>query len=463
MSRRILKAKKPKKRPQIPVTILTGFLGSGKTTLLNHILSSNDHGMRFAIIENELGAISIDDKVLVAPKEQNLGEDHIVEVMNGCICCKLRGDLVDTLNRLYEKVESFDGLIIETTGLADPAPVVQIFFVDHHLMNMYRLDAVITVVDALHIRQRLAVKHKEEVVINESAAQLAFADKILLNKTDLVGNDKTIQDIESKIRAINSMAPILRTQYSKVHPKELLNVSAFSLDRVLELDPDFLDDLHETKHDSAISSVALKFEGELNNQLLQNWIRRVISGKMISEANKDKHNGIEVQLTKTPQQDHTHNGHNHHDHNHDDCDLDYDHQNSDDAMQLFRYKGVFAIKGVEEKLVLQGVNMIFDVKYSPNKWQKDEVRESCMIFIGRNLLSTQEFKKGFEQCKVSQELRFDVGDVVLVHIQQKWEKGLIRLTWDEGNAYRIHLISRNADIWVPVDTESIVRSLVTIL
>jgi G3E family GTPase len=254
------------------VTVLTGFLGSGKTTLLNHILEDKNHGMKFAIIENEFGEIGVDEKIL----SEN-AEEEIIEVMNGCICCTVRGDLVVALKKLYSRVDQFNGIIIETTGLADPAPVIQTFFVDEDIKSMYRLDSVITVVDAKHIMDRLN-EVKPEGVENESEEQIAFADKILLNKIDLVPDNKELETIEAEIKKRNPAVTICRTQHSKLDPKELLNIKAFELDRVLEFEPDFLDTDGEHMHDESVTSVACKVKGDpLNVNLMQSWIERLIT------------------------------------------------------------------------------------------------------------------------------------------------------------------------------------------
>jgi len=280
----------------------------GKTTLLNNILADSSHGLRFAIIENEFGEIGVDEK-LIAGRRESTNED-VIEVMNGCICCTVRGDLVEALKRLYAQVKSFDAVLIETTGMADPAPVAQTFFVDDDVKKMYRLDGIITVVDAAHVEAHLD-EEKPEGAENEAVEQLAFADRIILNKCDLLlsvnlktdtskeqgvlpaagkydaspdessgtvnaagVDDSPLRALEQRIRSVNPHAPIIRTNFSKVDPKELLNISAFSLERVLEKEPVFLQsDGTDHVHDETVSSVSFKLPGlELNVNKLNIWI-----------------------------------------------------------------------------------------------------------------------------------------------------------------------------------------------
>ncbi|MGW4070502.1 CobW family GTP-binding protein [Nocardia grenadensis] len=319
---------------RVPVTVLTGFLGSGKTTLLNRVLTER-HGMKIAVIENEFGEVGIDDALVVD------AEEEIFEMNNGCICCTVRGDLIRILGALMRRRDKFDHILIETTGLADPAPVAQTFFMDDEIASQLRLDAIVTLVDAAHIRQHLD-EEKPEGVENEAVEQIAFADRIVLNKTDLV-DEPTVAEVIARIRAINTPVEIIPTEQAQVDLAAILDVHAFDLDRVLDNDPSFLTET-DHQHDLSVTSVGIDLAGVLNQDKLNEWL-----GQLLRDKGAD----------------------------------------------IFRSKGVLAVEGSTRQYVFQGVHMLF-VGELGREWG-DAPRRSRMIFIGRNLDRT-ELEAGFAAC-----------------------------------------------------------------
>lgn len=351
---------------KIPVTVLTGYLGAGKTTLLNRILSEN-HGTRYAVIVNEFGEIGIDNDLLVESDEE------IFEMNNGCICCTVRGDLIRTVENLMKRKGSFDAIVVETTGVADPAPVAQTFFMDEDVRAKAKLDAVVAVVDCRHVLARLADT-------SEAEDQIAFADVILLNKTDLVTADE-LKAVETRIQAINPYAVLQRSERCAVPLDSVLNRGAFDLDRILSLDPHFLEDAghshecgpdcdhdhHDHDHDHghdhdhhhghghghhhhdegthSVKSVSMT-AGELDPQVFFRWI-----GDMTQAQGPN----------------------------------------------MLRLKGIMAFRDDPQRYVVQGVHMIIEGDHQRD-WKEDEARVSRLVVIGREL-DFDAIQTAFKACE----------------------------------------------------------------
>jgi len=339
---------------KVPVTVLTGYLGAGKTTLLNRILSE-PHGKKYAVIVNEFGEIGIDNDLVVGADEE------VFEMNNGCVCCTVRGDLIRIIDGLMRRKGRFDAIIVETTGLADPAPVAQTFFVDDAVGQKAKLDAVVTVADAKWLSDRL----KDAP---EAKNQIAFADVILLNKTDLVSDDE-LREVEARIRAINPYAKLHRTQRSNVPLDAVLGRNAFDLDRILDIEPEFLEtgDGHDHEHhdhghghdhdhdhhhgglkhyhDEDMQSLSLRTDKPLSPDKFFPWMQKLVA---------------------------------------------------EDGPRILRCKGILSFKDDPDRFVLQGVHMILDGDHQ-RPWKPGEARESRLVFIGREL-PEEKIRQGFESC-----------------------------------------------------------------
>ena len=345
---------------KVPVTVLTGYLGAGKTTLLNRILSEN-HGKKYAVIVNEFGEIGIDNDLIIGADEE------VFEMNNGCICCTVRGDLVRILGGLMKRRGKFDAIIVETTGLADPAPVAQTFFVDEDVQNNARLDAVVTVADAKWLSERL----KDAP---EAKNQIAFADVIVLNKTDLV-TPAELAEVEARIRGINPYAHLHRTQRCQVALADVLDRGAFDLDRILEIEPEFLEggddhdhdhdhehchdphcghDHHHGEHhghglkhyhDEHMQSLALSSDKPLDPKKFMPWLQQLVATE---------------------------------------------------GQKILRSKGILAFAGDDDRYVFQGVHMMLEGDHQ-RPWRDDEPRLSRVVFIGRDL-PEQAIRDGFDKC-----------------------------------------------------------------
>jgi G3E family GTPase len=328
----------------IPVTVITGFLGAGKTTLLNRILTEN-HGQRIAVIENEFGEIGIDHQLVIQSDEE------IFELNNGCICCRVRGDLIRILTKLRQRSNKFDKVLIETTGMADPGPVAQTFFTDEEVKESFTLDGIVTVVDAKHVSL-----HFDDT--REVREQIGFADVILLNKTDLVTPEE-LQKTEARIHKMNPMAKLHRTENAGIALDKVLNIGGFDLKRALDLEPDFLkaaeeehdhehdeghEEHHDHNHDEDITSVGITTPGDLDETKISNWLNTLLRIK---------------------------------------------------GQDIFRMKGVLSVKGHDKRFVFQGVHMLMDGR-ADRPWGA-EPRHNALIFIGRNL-DRKALNEGFREC-----------------------------------------------------------------
>ncbi|CAE7263454.1 CBWD5 [Symbiodinium sp. CCMP2592] len=426
---------------KLPVLVLTGYLGAGKTTLLNYILREQ-HDKKLAVIENEVGEVSVDD-ALIGDKVLGVGQEDVVVLDNGCVCCNIRADLVRALAAIWRKHETgnfLDGVVIELTGVADPAPVVQSFFMVDSVSEAFYIDNVVALVDSRHVLEQLAESHADPMNKGTAAAQIAFSSMVLLNKTDLV-NESHLKDVELRVREINPSAVLLRCLQSRVSLSRLFNVSIFSLGRVLEeqyMDEEDFTKFYQPKMDRSVSNVGVRCSGAVNLFAFQAFL--------------DKYLGEE-----------------------------------DTAKDFLRIKGVLEIAGSDSKYIVQCVHMVRTTGFSEN-WEEGQPRENRIIFIGRGMQGRRQcLTADFESCMVT-PLRFSLGDEVRVQVhdeskclenehgnheghssghshghihqcgQTVWHEGVVVRHWDEKNAYRVKLRDES-EVLVPMDDCRLIRGV----